>query len=746
MRYLFLIFLLFSHFAWSQNWEFTADFLRNERELQTTIAEGNVIVEQQVQSGKRRLEADKVIYNSKDDLVTAVGSVRLWDEQETYIEADYIEISGDFKHAVIEKLELSLKGGGTLKSANALRKEHISTFTKPSYSACKVCADKPEKPLLWELKAGKVIHDQEEKLLKYYNTHLRFGGVPVFYLPYFQHADPTVDRKDGFLLPKFGSNRNIGSYISSPYFITLGDYADLTLNPIFTTKGGQIASATYRRNWRRASLSAQASYTEAERTRGDSQNARTEKNSNRWHIDLEGEFHVNDLWRSGISFNRTSDRNYFRRYPFWTDRGNFLQSKIYAERFDKRDYLNITAYSFQDLRLDLGRAGESPTIFPSVDAYFYGDIDSYGGMWNTYSNLRLLDKSKLVDDRRAYTRATYEIPYYAEHGSIIRGKFNLYGSAKSSDFDTDTNSFGADVNDSEFARVMPQAGFVWQYPLNRQAYGGTQIIEPVIAAYAATDDANHRNVDNRDANVFALDSHNIFLPHRLNGTDRFDGGQRIAYGIRAGHYENDVSIRTFVGQSYEFSEDDVLRSELGIADGSSPIVIAALASVKTDGVLGTINIDNQLQLGNTDYQVRRSFTQISLGNEDFRFHSNYLFRSSYFIDPDNPNPDPNNGNRIAEQEQVSFIADKALSEHWRGKIFATFDWGEKPRSASQTRGYGTTLTYDDECFNFNITGSRDFSSNPDLEDGYSVVFSFGLKTLTGLAENPSQTIKTLSGF
>ena len=742
MRYFLLLLLLLNVFAYAQEWEFTADSIKNERELQTTIAEGDVVVEQAIESGKRRLEADKVIYNRKDNIVTAIGNVRLWDEQKSYYEADYIEVSGDFKHAVIEKLELQLHNFGILKSERAKREEHISTFTKPSYSACKVCVDKPDNPLLWELRAGKVIHNQEQQLLKYYNTHLRFAGIPVFYLPYFQHADPTVDRKDGFLLPSIGSNRNIGSFISTPYFITLGDYADLTLNPIFTTKGGQILSSSFRKNWRRATFKAETSYAEAERTRGEINNARLDKNSNRWHVDLQGEFRVNDLWRSGFNVNRASDKNYFRRYSFWGDRGNFLQSKFYAERFDKRDYINITAYAFQDLRLDVGSAGEAPKVLPNIDAYFHGDIDSFGGMWNTYSNLRLLDKSKLVDDRRAYTRATYEIPYYAEHGSVIRGKFNLYGLAKSSDFDSPRNSFNANVDDGESARIMPQVGFVWQYPLHRQAYGASQIIEPVIATYVGGDNPNERNIDNRDANVYALDSHNIFLPHRFNGVDRFDGGQRIAYGIKGGHYAESMNLRTFIGQSYEFNEDEVLRSELGITEGSSPIVLAALTSVDTNSFFGTINIDNQIQLDNSDYKIRRGFTQASIGTEDFNFQANYLFQSEGFLDPKNRTAD----NRIEEQEQVSFTANKALSQNWRGSVFATFDYGEKAVGESQTRNYGSSLTYDDECFNFSITGSRDFSRNPDLEDGYSVVLSFSLKTLTGIVQNPAEAVKTLSGF
>ena len=46
-------------------------------------------------------------------------------------------------------------------------------------------------------------------------------GVPVLYLPYFEHADPSVKRKSGFLVPSFGNSTDLGNYIEIPYFLNL---------------------------------------------------------------------------------------------------------------------------------------------------------------------------------------------------------------------------------------------------------------------------------------------------------------------------------------------------------------------------------------------------------------------------------------------------------------------------------------------------------------------------------------------
>ena len=76
-----------------------------------------------------------------------------------------------------------------------------TVFRRGVYTACEPCKENPKKPPLWRIKASKVILNGVTKTVSY--THARFElfGLPIAYLPYFQHADPSVKRKTGFLIP-----------------------------------------------------------------------------------------------------------------------------------------------------------------------------------------------------------------------------------------------------------------------------------------------------------------------------------------------------------------------------------------------------------------------------------------------------------------------------------------------------------------------------------------------------------------
>ena len=50
-------------------------------------------------------------------------------------------------------------------------------------------------------------------------------------MPYFNHPDPSVKRKSGFLTPFYKGSGNLGSSVSIPYFYNLSDSRDLTFKP-----------------------------------------------------------------------------------------------------------------------------------------------------------------------------------------------------------------------------------------------------------------------------------------------------------------------------------------------------------------------------------------------------------------------------------------------------------------------------------------------------------------------------------
>ena len=82
---------------------FSANEMENNRELETITAIGDVNI---IREGLT-LNADKVIYNQKDDIVTAVGNVRMIDAENNVLFSDYVVLSNQMSQGEMENIKSS---------------------------------------------------------------------------------------------------------------------------------------------------------------------------------------------------------------------------------------------------------------------------------------------------------------------------------------------------------------------------------------------------------------------------------------------------------------------------------------------------------------------------------------------------------------------------------------------------------------------------------------------------------------
>ncbi|MEF9605772.1 hypothetical protein O4J55_26960, partial [Paracoccus sp. PXZ] len=69
---------------------------------------------------------------------------------------------------------------------------------------------------------------------------------PVASLPWLTAPDPSVERMTGFLRPQLRTTSGLGFGIKLPYFVTLGDHADITLTPYLATSRTRTLELRYR--------------------------------------------------------------------------------------------------------------------------------------------------------------------------------------------------------------------------------------------------------------------------------------------------------------------------------------------------------------------------------------------------------------------------------------------------------------------------------------------------------------------
>src|SRR3546814_14862546 len=97
---------------------------------------------------------------------------------------------------------MRLPDNSRLIANSGVRREGSMEVERAIYSPCNLCAEDPRRAPIWQIRAVRVIHDEENKNIIYRDAFLDIFGIPVAYTPYFSHPDPSVERRSGFLFPR----------------------------------------------------------------------------------------------------------------------------------------------------------------------------------------------------------------------------------------------------------------------------------------------------------------------------------------------------------------------------------------------------------------------------------------------------------------------------------------------------------------------------------------------------------------
>ena len=233
-----------------------ANKIINNHKKSVVIAKGDVEIIQ----GKEVLRADYLEFNKETNTAYAKGNVSILNEDGVIYFADYAEIDKGFKNGLTKNVSILFPDNSRLAASKGRRfKGQISKLKKALYTACN--CDDPNKKPTWQIKASEVTHDSNRKIIKYKNAFLEFLGVPVAYAPYYSHADPNVKRKSGFLFPKYSTNSEIGTLISTPYYFAIAPDKDFTFEPIYVGKQRPVVYGQYRQAFSNGELNIEASLT-----------------------------------------------------------------------------------------------------------------------------------------------------------------------------------------------------------------------------------------------------------------------------------------------------------------------------------------------------------------------------------------------------------------------------------------------------------------------------------------------------
>lgn len=662
----------------------TATLVADRVELtgQNTLeASGNI----EILHGTTRLRARRVIYSRAGDTLRIEGPITLVERDgAVLVLADQADLDADLRNGILSSARLVLDQQMQLAAAEIARIDgRYTRLSRSVASSCEVCADNPVP--VWEIRAREIIHDQQERQLYFDQAQFRFLGIPIFYAPRLRLPDPTLSRTSGFLLPELRTSSRLKTGFKLPYFVTLGDHADLTFSPYLSS-----ATRTLEARYRQALPGGMLEF-EGAASRDDLRD-----DSTRYYLFGTGTLALPRQFRLDFDLELVSDTAYLLDYGYSAkDR---LDSEISISRARRRDLFRASLTDFRTLRdAELAIRDQLPGTFGIVS--YERRIPALGGEVRLGVDAASLTRpSDLPGAGRDVSRVGVSADYLRSHG-FANGMIATAGLGFAADlYDTRQDPAFA-TNTGQFT---PRASLELRWPFQRTETGGAhQLLEPVVQlAWAET---NGNTVPNEDSVLVEFDEGNLFSMSRFPGEDAREQGARANIGLQWTRFDpSGWTVGVTVGRIFRDSDPGQFAPGTGLSGQRSDWLVA-----------GQVRLGNRLALTNRalfddDFDFSRNETRLAWQGDRAAFGSSYLWMEA---EPEENRPD--------STHELSVDGAYRLSRHWTGRLDGRFDL-----EAGRTARTGLGLEYRSECLTVDLSVSRRLTSStsvtPSTDFGLSV--------------------------
>lgn len=552
------------------------------------------------------VEADQVVYDDDADTVTAIGSVqiyykgnalsarrvtyvrgprrviaegdvRLVDKDGNVLTSPKLDVTDGFAQGFVESLRIDTIDRSRFAAESATRTGgDVTVFEKGVYSACQTCVHEPQKPPFWQIKAARIVHKQQEKTVYYEDARLEMMGVPIAWVPYFSHPDPSEKRKTGFLMPRVIDSNALGLGVQVPfYWAPVADW-DATFAPVALSRQGLLLDAELRHRFDSGLVTARAFGINQMQpgafkfTSGD--------RSYRAALNTTGKFTINENWNWGWDATLVSDRRFLNDYhinPYSNDRSIstvFLTGEGLRNWFDARLY-RFTVFN-DDLPYDkygnplLFGAGtelqdKQPVVHPVIDYDLVGEHPVAGGEVSAHFNMASLTRDKTDVDTYGrvlgmagtFTRVSGMVGWRREVIDAIGEVWTPFASLRGDAFvenvaDPDVR-LGSMGRKGTFGRFTPTVGLDWRYPFVAESSFGAHTFAPIAQVVVRPNEQWMGRLPNDDTHSVVFDDTTLFRPDKFSGWDRAEGGTRVNLGAEyTFHAPNGGSLSALFGRSY----------------------------------------------------------------------------------------------------------------------------------------------------------------------------------------------------
>lgn len=685
------------------------------------IARGNV----EIYYNKNVLTADEVIYDRSSNTLTASGNVELKDVNGNIIRADSYTLTDDFRDGFVQSLSVVTRDDSRITAERGERREgNVTEFSEATFTACKSDGNVPP---LWCIGARRIIHDQAAATISYQDAEMKILGVTVGYLPYFEHPDPSVKRKSGFLAPTYGNSNDLGVFVELPYYFALSPQYDFTFRPRYMSDQGVL----WQGDWRHRLASGEYSVTFAAidqdwRDLPSSAN----RNLDGWRGSLEthGRFSLSSWWSYGWNAIIESDDSFRRFYKLdsvlLTDRVN----DIWLTGLSDRNYFSAKLYHFGGLLVEDNDETES-LVHPVIDHSYVVRDPVLGGELSWKANALSLSRSdtRSPSAKDLYSqdmnRVVAEVRWRRRFTDAVGITYTPFGELRGDIYQInyeDPHDPAVAGLDDTFLRGLATGGATISYPWVANVGVTSHVIEPIGQIVAHNSSVHQDNLPNEDAQSLIFDDTNLFDTSKFSGYDRMETGTRANVGIQYTFQGPVGYARVLAGQSFHLSGENAYAENGRLFNPKS-----GLETDDSDYVLGVylaptdmFRIISQSRFDEDDLSLRREDVTGVFRYGPLSAAATYTYGQIYDYEDD----------YYRQGQEILTQASLRLTDRWTLSGSLRYDLDNERRLMDSI-----SLAYLDECFMLSATYSETFirDKDRDIEPDQVVMLRFEFKHLGG---------------
>jgi LPS-assembly protein len=703
-----------------------ADQLLYDSRNNRVIAQGNV----EIYYNNFVLTADQVIYDQSTNKLIAEGNAQLKDPNGSITRADRFEALDDFRDAFIQSLSVVTADDTRIAAARASRREgNVTEYERGKFTPCK---NDPGVPPLWCISAARIIHDQRTATIAYQDAQFEFFGVPVVYLPYFEHADPSVKHRSGFLIPSFNNSSTLGFGVEVPYYFALAPNYDFTLRPKYWSKEGVLWQGDWRHRLANGQYSVSIAGIDQGRDGTAIDHVKDDKDGWRGSLHTKGQFSLSSWWRYGWDITIESDDSFRRFYQLDPILQSDRVNTAYLQGMSDRNYFGAKVYQFGGLLVTDTDYANS-WVHPVIDYNYIVGTPVLGGELSFTMHARSMTRSgsttvvgPLVTNVGTDTNIVVaETNWRRKMVDPIGQVWTPFGHLRGDVFnysDAIDPVTLLPIGSDTVMRGIAAGGALYSYPFVAHTAFGSHVVEPTAQIVARQNKVDQRHLPDEDAKSLIFDDTLLFDIDKFSGYDRYETGTRANLGVQYTFQANNgLYARLVMGQSIHLAgENPYVDPGLDPTGTFNYSPRSGLETNHSDYIAGVylapmagLSIVSQARFDETDWSLRRQDTILQGAYGPLYGQVAYTF--SHF--------DPAVGT-LDDQQDIMAAVGLKLTDKWSvlGSVRYDLDAHTRIQDLAQIR-------YADECFVLTATYVETFVENTalDLRPDRTLMLRFELK-------------------